>query len=354
MAEAAGTTRVELTVGGKVHGGWTDVSIEIGLDSLASSFQLGLAEQFPGQGGRFVLEAGAEAKVSIGGETVVTGFIDRLDSSIADTDHRITIAGRSKAADLLDASAVTKPGRWTNRSLEAIASDIAKPFGLSVVARAKTTPVFKAFALQPGETAFAAIERLARLRGLLPVSDTDGTIAIVTPEPKGAAIRIAQGKHIVELSASHDVSQRFSEYIVKGQTAGDDQASGKTVSGPSATATDPGVKRYRPLIVVAEDQADLATCKARAKWEATVRAAKGQEASLTLAGWRRPDGKLWAAQDKVLLEAPAGWIDGEVMVASVTFTLDEQGSRVVLRLVRPEAYSQEPVSPKAEASKVRK
>ncbi len=355
MAEAKNPDLVELTIGGQVHAGWKAVSIETGLENLASAFRLDLAERWPDAPDRFDLKAGAEAKVSIGGATVITGFIDVLESALDGGNHSIGVSGRSKAADLIDCSAVAKPGRWVNRTLEAIASELAKPFGVTVTAEASTAPPFKAFAIQQGESVFECIERMCRQRGLLPVSDAQGNIRIISLKPAGAAVRLEQGKHILSVEATHNVAERFSDYILKGQAAGDDDAHGKTVSEPKAEAKDPGVGRYRPLIIVAEDQATVASLRKRANWEATVRAAKGQSAQVSVIGWRSPDGKLWREGQKVTLDAPAAWMVGDLLVAAVTLTLDDDGGTVaVLTVVRPEAYSQEPVAETAKPSEIRK
>jgi prophage tail gpP-like protein len=105
---------------------------------------------------------------------------------------------------------------------------------------------------------------------------------------------------------------------------------------------------------VAEDQADNDTARRRAKWEATVRAGKSQEATLVVPGWRRAGGALWLPQAAVDLEAPSAWMQGAMMVAGVKLALDANGRRAELRIVRPEAYTQLPVPEDAEASRVRR
>src|ERR1700741_3613493 len=96
---------VTLKMGGRLYGGWKQISIEIDLDAGASTFELGVTERWPGQPDRWLLEAGAAAEVAIGGETVVTGYIDELGSVLEDESRQVTIRGRSKCGDLVDCSA---------------------------------------------------------------------------------------------------------------------------------------------------------------------------------------------------------------------------------------------------------
>lgn len=345
---------VTLTVGGMVFGGWTDVEVATGIEAVSSSFRIGVTERWPGHPDRWVIQAGAPAVVAIGGEPVITGYIDKLDAELDSESHHITVSGRSKSADLVDCAALNSPGSWKNRSLEAIANEIASPFGVTVTAEASTGAPFKSFALQQGETAWEAIERMLKQRALLGITDARGNIRLVTPKPGAASVTISEGREIRSLSATHDVSERFSKIVVKGQAAGDDHANGKAVAGPKGEASDPAIGRYRPLIVMAEDQVTLTSLAVRAKFEVNVRAARAQSAVVTLDGWRQPGGKLWAAMQLANLDAPSGWIKDVMMVASVTYRLDEKGKRTEIKYGRPEAYAQVPVPNDAKASSITK
>ena len=352
MAEASEI--VTLTVGGQRHEGWTEVEIVRALDTMAGSFSLTLTERWADQREAFALEAGAACTVAIAGETVITGWIDQLAPSISGSSHTITISGRDRAADLIDCSAIAVPGSWRDTKLETIAAELAKPFGVSVTARADTGPAIRRFALQQGETVQAAIERLCKFAGLLAISPPDGNIDLIAPETSGAVERFELGVSILAGSAAHDVSARFSDYIVKGQASGDDTASGKTVSGPKATAKDPGVKRHRPLLVVAEEQATAANLEKRARWEASTRAGRAQPVTLTAAGWRRPDGKLRDRNTIVDLSAVALFASGQMLVQSVAFRQGREGTRTELVLVPPAAWSQLAIPETAQASRIGK
>src|SRR3546814_10159749 len=90
-----------------------------------------------------------------------------------------------------------------------------------------------------------------------------------------------QGKNILVADGGHVLSERFSQYVLKGQASGDDEVNGRAASAPSAEAKDPAVTRYRPMLIIGEDQSDIASLKKRAEWEATTRAGRAQQARVT-------------------------------------------------------------------------
>lgn len=345
---------VTLTIAGQRHDGWKSIRITRAIDSMCGEFQLGLADRWADQPSRFALEAGAACSVQVAGETVLTGYIDQLLPTIEAESHGIAIVGRDRAADLVDCSAVHVPGSWKNIGIAAIAAELAKPFGISVVTKAPTGPALRKFALQQGETVQAAIERLCRFAGLLAVSTADGTVEMVAPAESAPVAAIVDGVNLLSGEATHDVSQRFSTYIVKGQASGDDHANGKTVAQPTGRATDPAVKRYRPLIVVAEEQSTTANSAVRARWEASTRAGRGQSAVIVVPGWRDDAGRLFAAGSTVSVTSARLFIDGMMLVQAVTFVLDERGTVAELVVTPPSAWSQLAIPEKAEASRVRR
>src|SRR3546814_20384162 len=62
-------------------------------------------------------------------EVVINGWIDSFAPSFSVDNHAIRVTGRDRAADLVDCAAVHKPGSWSGRKLEQIATELVKPFG---------------------------------------------------------------------------------------------------------------------------------------------------------------------------------------------------------------------------------
>ncbi|KTE24467.1 MULTISPECIES: phage baseplate assembly protein [unclassified Sphingopyxis] len=353
MADPAAPPRASLKINGQRYEGWTSIRITRSIESLSGEFTLEIVVREYTDAPRWPLRTGDACIVEIDGETVITGFIDDIAPQIDDRGYGITVSGRDRAGDLVDCSAIAKPGSWTGKSIEAIAAELAKPFGIDVVARTDTGEKVKRFALQQGETVHAAIERLARYRGLLAVSNAAGQVELIRPGAGEIVAQLVEGENILpNSSAQHSARDRFSDYVVKGQASGDDQVNGKTAASIKAEARDPAITRYRPMLVIAEDQSTPANLRKRAAWEASTRAAKAQRGTIPVAGWRAPNGQLWRPDLRVGVTAPFLKIEGTMLVTEVALVMDERGTVTELSVTPPEAWSLLPVSESADASAV--
>lgn len=335
---------VALWLGGKGWAGWTEISIDRGLDTVTGQFTLTLVDKEKTGSTAIEIEEGAACSVTLAGQALVTGFVDRVSRGISAEGHTITVSGRDRAADLVDCSAVNVPGSWSNKKLEAIAREIAQPFGVSIEVTGDTGKPFARFALQQGETAWAAIERMASYRGVIAWSMGDGTIRIGNPDSGEITGQLIEGVNVVSGEAEDDLSARFSTYTVKGQASGSDDRHGRAVAQVKAEASDAGVKRFRPLIVVAEEQADTASLRKRAAWEAQTRAARGKSLTVTTPGWfagGNEGGPIWKPGARAACSIPTCKREGTFLVERTRIVRDaENGTITELTLVPPEAWAQ--------------
>ena len=68
--------------------------------------------------------------------------------------------------------------------------------------------------------------------------------------------------------------------------------------------------------------------------------------TLTVQGWRDPAGAIWRPDLVVPVTAPWIDVDGDQLIADVTFQLDQDGgSTTVLSCAPPDAYRPEPPTP---------
>lgn len=322
-----------LKVGGKMFSGWTSVEVTRGIDALVGRFSIALTERWPGQPEEWGIEAGDACELFFGADKVMTGWIDEASYSLDPERHPVTVTGMERTGDLTDCSAIHVPGSWKRRKLEQIAGDLAKPFGISVKAIAPTGAAFAAFALQQGETVFEALDRMARQRGVLPVTTAEGDVELITPGKVSAGYTLEIGVSLEAVTFRNSLADRHSEYLLKGYSS-----DGK--SRPKATAKDAAVARYRPLLIIHDDDSAPGNLSDRAKHEATVRAGRGQQVVATVTGWRAANGQLYRPDRLAPIKAKAIGIDGELLVYSVTYRLDLKGQRTELALAPKEAFSQ--------------
>lgn len=366
-----------LRVGGQVYAGWKAVSIRTGIEQLAGVYELAITERWPKQPTDWVIPPGEVCRIDIGDDTVITGYVDAVAVSYDAGAHEIKVAGRDKAGDLVDCSAPSTA--FTNQTFAQIATALCAPYGITVYdetvsgkklstrqkkAGKKGTPPKKARvaghvpkqACQNGETVFKTLEKLGRSEGVLLVSDGEGGLLITRAGIGGNCQTVLEhGKNILRASYEQSHAALYSEIVVKGQAAaaGANQFSvvnaapkGMVKRAPVSKTGNSQIARYRPLIIVAETQADAKRCQQRAEWEASNREAKSRKVSVTVQGWREPDsGELWQINKRVRVKCPWMRMDEWWLIAAVNYRLDESGTTAELSLVSDKAFDQLPDIP---------
>lgn len=343
---------VTLRVNGKEFSGWTRVSISAGIDRIARSFDVEVTRQWQQTSnladlGLPVVE-GDVVEVLIGGDKVITGFVDSTPLRYDAGNVSAGIAGRSKTEDLIDCSAPTQPGQFTNRSLAQIVSTLAQPFGVKVVSATPESSTLTSFQIDYGETVSEALNRLLGLEQVLAFDNADGALVLDTVGNEKAHTALVLGENVTSADSQRDFSDRFSDYIVSGQRAGTDDDYGETTNSKiTSSVKDPAVKRYRPLIIKQCGNATLATAKARAQYEQAHREGVTLETTYTVLGWRQGDGQLWQPNQRVVVWDPVmGFDNDELVIAEVTWQLDERGFTSRLRVGPQAAYMPEPKTAK--------
>jgi prophage tail gpP-like protein len=339
--------KVSLFINRKIYDGWKSVEIKRSLKAASGSFSLSLTDRWSDQLQPWIVAPGDEAEVRLGSDVVITGYVDTVSPSMDKDSRAISVSGRDKTADLIDCSVEHSSGEIAGVTLKRLAEILAAPFGVSVTMEVDPGPRFDVFKIQQGETVFEALDRASRKRGFLLTTDTKGALVITRPGLTRSATRLEQGINILNGSGTFSEKNRFSKYIVKGQDAGFSAPVDPAFAySMKATATDPTVKRYRPLIIQAEQLTNLNDAKQRANWEATNRAARASTFNVNVQGWRQGDGSLW--RPNLIVETRADWIglNGDLLITDVSYRLDDSGGEVTsLNLERKDAYKPEPTVP---------
>ena len=325
--------RVRLLVKDTDFSGWKSVSITAGIDRQARDFKLSVTDRWPGSDVARRVVPGDKCKVCIGKDLVLTGYVDSTPIIYDKESVTVAVKGRSKTADLVDCSAVYKPGQWKMRTIKEIAEDLARPFFIDVVAAVDVGERIPDHQLQPGETVFESIDRLLRLRSLLSTDDAEGNLVLTRASSDRASTELVVGQNILTGKAALDFKQRYSEYTVKGQQPG----GGSARSRVEATHMDLTIRR-RPLVIIADGQPDLDTARERANWEAAFRVGKSYQAVYTVQGWRQADGSLWLPNQLVRVKDPIIGFDLDLLVTEVTYSLSDMGSITTLTVALKDAY----------------
>jgi len=338
---------LKLTVGGRDFGGWKSARVSRSIETIAGSFELSVSEIWPGQDPArdlVKIKAGDTCALKVDGETVITGFVDELQLSHDAKSHQVTLAGRDATGDLVDCSAIHKTGRWENFTMQGIASDLCKPFGIEVRVDTDTGKRLPHWSINEGETVFACLERLARDRGVLLVSDGGGGL-VITRAGSDRAMPLSLGKNILSAEAALSFRDRYSLYIAMAQGTGlDDGSASAAWIRPKQTVVDPTMaeSRSRPLIVIHDGYVTGGvTLAARAQWEANVRAGRSVDVRVKVQGWTQGGDTtaLWQPNHIAHVVHPELRLDSDMLIKGVEFVLDEGGTITELALTDPFAFT---------------
>lgn len=329
---------ITLKVGGKDYVSWEEVKVKRSIETMAGSFILRVSERWTDSAEPRQIYKGQSCQLLLAGQPVITGYIDDAKPYFDTDSHSIEVSGRCKTGDLVDCSAIYKSGQWSNRKIEHIAADLCAPFNIKVVTETDTGAPLRSHNIQQGETVFECIERAARMRGLLLISNPNGDLVITRASTQKISTRLVQGENVLSAAGHFSMKDRYSQYIFKGQSKGSDEWSGEKAAHGMSVVFDRSVPRYRPLLIVAHDQGSGTSLHDRAVWEKNVRMGRGDRATIPVQGWTHADG-LWLPNIMVDVQVPHIDLDNEMLIASVEYTLDEQGgTKCEHEITRREAF----------------
>ncbi|EBH8905741.1 phage baseplate assembly protein [Salmonella enterica] len=335
---------VELKVDGKIFSGWTSVTVNRSIETMAGYFDLGVNVQTSTD--LSSLAPGKPFTLSIDGQTVITGYTDGRRRQMGADSMKITIAGRDKTADLIDCAAIYKGGQWKKRTLEQIARDLCQPYDVAVrweLTDAESAAPFTSFTLDHSETVYEALGRAARARGVLITSNAAGDL-VFTRADESHSDRLVLGENLLSVDFDEDYRDRFSEYTVKGHGRSNgkvgDTVDARTIASQKGTATDSSITRYRPMIILADSKIDAQNATARALREQRRRLAKSVTFEAQLDGWTRSNGQIWMPNILAEIDASKFAIQtGPLLVSKVVLTLDDrEGVKTTLTLAPRDGF----------------
>jgi prophage tail gpP-like protein len=337
-----------IKTGGKYLGGWTSVRVTRGVELLPSHFEVELTERFPGQISEVIVEPTATCEVSLSGDLVLTGYIDRYQPVYDKGQHRVRIIGRSKTEDLVDSALDFEKVGWMIRgeTIGEVAKIVCDPFGITVSMPDGDVPIpkelEKTFDNYPGYTGYLLLEEMARSVGMLVYDNPKGELVIRKGGTGGrAGSSIVEGQNAERVEANLTADQRFARYAVFGQ--GRDKELGHR--NYDAVAYDPEREKLRARIrVIPAEIPDVGFehSKKRAQWEANRRWGRSKLVRVTVTGWRSGDGVLWTPNMMTAVDLPTAKIKEDRCVVETTWQRGERGTQTIMTLMPKEALSVEP------------
>lgn len=372
-------TGISISLDGTEFTEWTSAEISRDLEDLAGSFSITLRDDtrsiaalpYGSRAAAYRTRPGATAEISIDGQLYLSGYVDCVEPEI-DAEHaEVVITGRDKTGDLVDSAAlVDGASEYKNTKLEDATNRIAQPFGLSVRSEIDTGEPFRRYALDLSETAHSAIEKGARSRHALVLSDGVGGIVLTRTGKTRAPADLTLPGNVLSSKGKFDHSNRHSETIVRGQgefagkertaeaviapsdtpTApdareeGDGSATEKERKGTAATgrAKDDEITRYRPIVHLARSKAAEMPAQDEADWRMRTARGRGEELSYVVHG-HSANGRVWKVNEIANVSDAFQGIYRDMLISKLTFREDEGGRQTEITVTSPEAYDKGPV-----------
>lgn len=321
----------------KVFEGWEEMQFTRELNSAASDFQIKMTDKWREDKEAWRVTANQAVHIHIGKASMLQGYIDSVEASVSANERSVQVRGRSKTCDLVDCS-VTGDNQYTGLNLQEIANKVVAPFKIPVIFNSPPGDAFPLTTIQTGETVFNLLDRLARQRKLLMYPSANGSLVFSKAGAQRASTQLVLGVNVLSGKSSYDFSNRFSNYEAKGQNIGW-MGDGKDTAAALGSATDEGVNRYRPLVLMAEVVSDNGQTENRAAYEAALRKAQSLKVELQVQGFYQKDGTLWDINQFVFVDCGYLGVRRWMIVKKVTYNKSNGGSTSTLELCLPDSFN---------------
>jgi len=395
---------IRIEIDGQTYDQWEEATVTRDLKEFAGTFSFNCrdnhrslktfdwATEIPPV---FQLRPGAQVKIFVHGELVLVGFIETVSPEIDAEEARVAISGKDKAGDLIDCTALPDgPVEFNNVKLEEAAKRIAAPYGLKVRNEIDTGETFARYGVDLTETGLSALEKGARQRQALLLSDGVGGLVITRTGANRAPGDLTLPGNVLSSSGTFTHAGRFSKTTVRGQgekasgkrdgtaarlvasgdavkpeqrQAGDGTATQMERAGTAATGEqqDEEVNRYRPKVHLARTKGKAEDCQREADWRSRTARGKSEEISYTVWGFRAgvnemsegqqeavgaqsptgnvKNGRLWRVNEMVYVSDAYQLIERDMLISKVEFRESNEGRITELTITSPEAFDAEPV-----------
>jgi len=355
---------MSLEVNGITYDGFTSASASKSMIDICGAYSFNISvfndlEKFP-------IKLRSECRVLVNGQPFITGYVEAINVDYSSNEHQIAISGRDKTCDIVDNTIGNDLTFSAGISLQNIIKKTLKSFGLDnsiTVSSTVDLDVFDSTELgnissQIGETAFDFIEKYAKKRQVLIMSDGDGNIVLTRVtgnEHKLNTVLTSSLNYqstILNASITYDDTKRFHKYILSAQknvmsgiVEDVSAVDNKTIVSMSAIAYDKDIRPTRIYNLLQHDdsynsQSDL---QERAQWESNHRMASGFKYSAVVQGFSPINDPqlIWQPNMLVIVNDEYCNIPGQLLlIKSVSFKYDVSGgSTTTLELIDKDGYS---------------
>lgn len=328
---------VKLLIEGKAHKEWSSYDIDANFETPADAWNVTLG--LPDGEVPDIVVAGANVQVMVGNDVVLNGQVDEIKHALS-RQASLTLNGRDQAAVLLDSSAPIFVAKAI--SLDEVVAKIVRPLGIKniYIQGNLQTIRHEKINIEPGMSAWDALERAARANGLWPWFEPDGSLIIGGPDYEKAPVaslflnKDGKNNNVESMELTQSIAGRYSEVTVLAQSHGVGGASQTTIKG---VAKDESMKLHRPHVVIDGDVTNQAEAERKALKIINDSRLASKTLTVKVKGHRHNDEVLWSPGQRIQVVSDVLGLDevwflmarrfagGRGIPTTTTLTLKEDG-----------------------------
>lgn len=295
-------------VNGRTFTDWTSVLVETEYANWFPKFQFDCSEEgeMPTSWNKLQLAPGDVAKVYLGGELAVFGYLIERHVAFEKRHHAVRLVGTGKTFDLTNSCVpLDKLGGHDGKTWSQLAQDLIQHLGLKLKkVGAVDDEKFENIQVQPGETISQILERYARMRKIVIGSSHEGDLVAIGDHSGTVAGYLTEGDNILRANGVIRDENVYRKIYTIGQQNSNDEHSGDKSNKQIGRAMGSS-NRDRYLIIPTEIADGDHGVQQRAEMEKIFTEGAQIEFSITVQGWKKPGGSLWRAGEYYFVKSPA-------------------------------------------------
>ncbi|MCK5020816.1 MAG: hypothetical protein KAS32_27590 [Candidatus Peribacteraceae bacterium] len=326
------------------------------MDLVSGSFSFGSTAD---EQNRLPVREGDKIEVVVDQNTVLTGFVEGINSGAAPDKHDFVATGRDILADLIDST--LGPVKEFTGSVQLI--DICKAVieginlsndvsvfdetGSGIAGPTLSLLPFSEYDITSGDIgikAFDFLEHFARKRQVFLTTDGLGNLILSRNNGIKFPVKLKTGKNGNLKTANKviDNTERYNVYTAHSQLNPIRMVPGTNPTDlvqQKGLAEDPEIRSSRIFAFNAEESSDSLTAKDRAIWEANIRRARSLTYTGTVQG-HSANGRLWIPNVLVDVDDPLNHIQATLLIRSVRYNSSlDLGNTTTLDMTFRSAYT---------------
>jgi prophage tail gpP-like protein len=348
-----------LNVGGMQYRDWESVSVRWAMSTKESPpytfrFTCSEAIPIPPTFAGMQIRPGDSCSVTLAGNLAITGKVTTRQVFYDANRHYVEIQGATSAFNMGVNSTVPPGHEYFNKAVPAIAQDIVKQSGNSLVVKGGSLPnhIFNRFNIPFGESNLDSLQRLLKSFGVLLTSNEMGNVVAIAGPFGGGGPAVIEGVNILEgREIIYNPTYGTEVPVATQQTGHKDTGFGAAVASMPFTQQKLGLQgiNWNAMMGLVAEVPGIKGIipQGRGAMENAMQSGDQITVFATVYGWTpgadkgRGGGPLWPPPGaNVYVKSPSLIMDTSLIVKSVTFLQDNQiGTRTILELCNQAALS---------------